>query len=125
MVGCGQTSATWLPSTMRLPPSTRPSGSRERRSSAFIREDSGIAQRPRRILSIASRMVLEQVGGAIPPGPSKLSELTGRSALLYRVCRRSGHVWAPDHLSADAFGGHDLWAENRGNLKFRAIFGLK
>src|SRR6516162_9346955 len=37
MVGCGQTSATWLPSTMRLPPSTRPSGSRERRSSAFIR----------------------------------------------------------------------------------------
>ena len=36
-------SATWLPSTMRLPPSTRPSGSRERRSSAFIREDSGIA----------------------------------------------------------------------------------
>jgi hypothetical protein len=41
------------------PPSTRPSGSRERRSSAFIREDSGIAQRPRRIFSIASRMVLE------------------------------------------------------------------
>src|SRR5438034_8497535 len=38
MVGCGQTSATWLPSTMRLRPSTRPSGSRERRSSAFIRE---------------------------------------------------------------------------------------
>src|SRR5262245_64975388 len=47
MVGCGQTSATWLPSTMRLPPSTRPSGPRERRSSAFIREDSGIAERPR------------------------------------------------------------------------------
>src|SRR5690349_13407578 len=42
MVGCGQTSAKWLPSTMRLPPSTRPSGSRERRSSAFIREDSGL-----------------------------------------------------------------------------------
>src|SRR5215472_10454762 len=41
MVDCGQTSATWLPSTMRLPPSTGPSGSRERRSSAFIREDSG------------------------------------------------------------------------------------
>src|SRR5215469_4271912 len=41
MVGCGQTSATWLPSMMRLPPSTRPSGSRERRSSALIREDSG------------------------------------------------------------------------------------
>src|SRR5262252_7482073 len=37
LVGCGQTSATWLPSTMRLPPSTGPSGSRERRSSAFIR----------------------------------------------------------------------------------------
>ena len=32
-----------LASTMRLPPSTPPSGSRERRSSAFIREDSGIA----------------------------------------------------------------------------------
>src|SRR5436309_6420399 len=46
MVGCGQTSATWLPSTMRLPPSTRPSGSRERRSSAFIREDSGIGSEP-------------------------------------------------------------------------------
>src|SRR5437879_1626384 len=43
MVGFGLTSATWLPLTMRLPPSTRPSGSRERRSSAFIREDSGIA----------------------------------------------------------------------------------
>ena len=48
LVGCGQTSATSLPSTMRLPPSTGPSGSRERRSSAFVREDSGIAQRPRR-----------------------------------------------------------------------------
>src|SRR5215470_11368723 len=43
MVGCGQTSATWLPSTMRLPPLTRPSGSRERRSSAFIREDATAA----------------------------------------------------------------------------------
>src|SRR6188472_3835126 len=39
MVGCGQTSARWLPSTMPSPPSTRPSGLRERRSSAFIRED--------------------------------------------------------------------------------------
>src|SRR6266581_423639 len=37
LVACGQTSATRLPSTMRLPPSTGPSGSRERRSSAFIR----------------------------------------------------------------------------------------
>src|SRR5438552_12083535 len=59
MVGCGLTSATWLPLTMRLPPSTPPSGSRERRSFAFIREDSGIAQRPRRIFSITSRIVLE------------------------------------------------------------------
>src|SRR5215467_9022913 len=42
LVGCGQTSATWLPSTMPSPPSTRPSGSRERRSSAFVREDSGV-----------------------------------------------------------------------------------
>src|SRR6267154_1131255 len=41
MVGCGQTSAKWLPSTMPSPPSTRLSGSRERRSSAFVREDSG------------------------------------------------------------------------------------
>jgi len=46
VVGCGQTSATWLPSTMRLPPSTRPSGSRERRSSAFIREDKGLPNFP-------------------------------------------------------------------------------
>src|SRR5258708_5744746 len=38
MVGCGQTSATWLPSTMPSPPSTGPSDARERRSSAFIRE---------------------------------------------------------------------------------------
>src|SRR5438552_4780674 len=59
MVGCGLTSATWLPLTMRLPPSTRPSGSRERRSFAFIRENSGIAYRPRRIFSITSRIVLE------------------------------------------------------------------
>src|SRR6516165_12181350 len=42
LVGCGQTSATWLPSTMRLPPSTGPSGSRERRSFAFVREDPGL-----------------------------------------------------------------------------------
>src|SRR5204863_2072213 len=49
MVGCGQTSATWLPSTMRLPPSTRPSGSRERRSSAFIREDSGDCLTPTKV----------------------------------------------------------------------------
>src|SRR5580692_1790859 len=39
MVVCGQASATWLPSTMPSLPSTGPSGSRERRSSAFIRED--------------------------------------------------------------------------------------
>src|SRR6266576_2886335 len=31
---------------MGLPPSTRPSGSRERRSSAFIREDSGLPNAP-------------------------------------------------------------------------------
>src|SRR6185369_17369630 len=36
MVGCGQTSATRLPSTMRSPPLTRPSGSRERRLSIFV-----------------------------------------------------------------------------------------
>src|SRR5438067_12527772 len=59
MVGCGLTSATWLPLTMRLPPSTRPSGSRERRSFAFISENSGIAYRPRRIFSMTSRIVLE------------------------------------------------------------------
>jgi hypothetical protein len=40
---CGRTSATSRPSMTPSPPSTRPSGSRERRSSAFIREDSGIA----------------------------------------------------------------------------------
>src|SRR5262249_8144824 len=51
MVGCGQTSARWLPSTMPSPPSTRPSGSRERRSSAFIREDPGIAHWRRRLIS--------------------------------------------------------------------------
>src|SRR5436190_19855482 len=41
--GCGQTSATSRPSTMPSPPSTRPSGSRGRRLSAFVREDSGTA----------------------------------------------------------------------------------
>src|SRR5438094_946548 len=40
MVGCGQTSARWLFWMMPLPPLTRANGSRERRSSAFIREDS-------------------------------------------------------------------------------------
>src|SRR6266513_2168735 len=38
MVGCGQTSVTWLRSTMELPPSTHPSELRERRSSALIRK---------------------------------------------------------------------------------------
>jgi Zinc-binding dehydrogenase len=41
---CGRTSATSRPSTMPSPPSTRPSDARGRRSSAFVREDSG--QRP-------------------------------------------------------------------------------
>src|SRR5436190_14178398 len=41
MVGCGRTSAPSRPSTTPLPLSTRPSGSRGRRSSAFVREDSG------------------------------------------------------------------------------------
>src|SRR5262249_40554480 len=36
MVGCGQTSATWLPSTKPSPPSTRPSDAMGRRSSAFV-----------------------------------------------------------------------------------------
>src|SRR4029077_17904127 len=39
MVGCGQTSARWLSWMMPLPPLTRPNGSRERRSSAFIRKE--------------------------------------------------------------------------------------
>src|SRR4030095_12674327 len=39
--GCEQTSATSRPSTMPSPPSTRPSGSRGRRSSGFVREDGG------------------------------------------------------------------------------------
>jgi hypothetical protein len=42
MIGCGQTSAIWFPSTMQLPLSTRPSASSEKRSSAFIRDDSGL-----------------------------------------------------------------------------------
>src|SRR4051812_35572447 len=41
MVGCGRTSAPSRPSTTPLPLSTRPSGSRGRRSSAFVHEDSG------------------------------------------------------------------------------------
>jgi NADPH:quinone reductase-like Zn-dependent oxidoreductase len=44
--GCGRTSATSRPSTMPSPPSTRPSGARGRRSSAFVREDSGTATGP-------------------------------------------------------------------------------
>ena len=43
MVDCVRTSATSRLSTMPSPPSTRPGDARERRSSAFIREDSGIA----------------------------------------------------------------------------------
>ena len=42
---CGRTSATSRPSTMPSPPSTRPSGSRGKRSSAFVREDSGEGER--------------------------------------------------------------------------------
>jgi NADPH:quinone reductase-like Zn-dependent oxidoreductase len=38
---CGQTLATWVPSTMPLPPSTRPSGSTGRRSFALVREPRG------------------------------------------------------------------------------------
>src|SRR5215470_10838947 len=44
MVGWGQTSARWLPSTMRLPPSTRPSGSTGRRSSAFVPGEKAMAK---------------------------------------------------------------------------------
>ena len=44
--GCGRTSATSRPSTTPSPLSTRPSGSRGRRSSAFVREDSAAGQRP-------------------------------------------------------------------------------
>jgi NADPH:quinone reductase-like Zn-dependent oxidoreductase len=39
MVGCGRTSAPSRPSTTPLPLSTRPSGSRGRRSSAFVHRD--------------------------------------------------------------------------------------
>src|SRR6476646_7381342 len=39
MDGCGHTSARWLSWMMPLPPLTRPNGSRERRSSAFIRKE--------------------------------------------------------------------------------------
>src|SRR5437879_1946050 len=59
MVDCGRTSATSRLSTMPSPPSTRPSDARERRSSAFIREDSGIAQRPRRCNSRAEKETLD------------------------------------------------------------------
>src|ERR1043165_6369228 len=41
MVGCGRTSAPSPPSTTPLPLSTRPSGSRGRRSSAFVHRDAG------------------------------------------------------------------------------------
>src|SRR5262249_15683575 len=39
MVGCGRTSATSRPSTMPSPPSTGQSGSRARRSSAFVHKE--------------------------------------------------------------------------------------
>jgi len=43
---------------MPSPPSTRPSGSRERRSSGFIREDSGIAHWRRRLIKQPARPLL-------------------------------------------------------------------
>src|SRR6267142_2025792 len=69
MVGCGQTSAKWRPSTMRLPPSTGPSGSRERRSFAFVREDVGLmigtlAHRYRNGIDDRSDAAIASVGNA-------------------------------------------------------------
>src|SRR5262245_59300982 len=66
MVDCGQTSAKWLPSTMPSPPSTLPNGSRERRSSAFAREDS----RPRRRFRASEVTPADLLGQVVrrPPG---------------------------------------------------------
>src|SRR5262249_13213343 len=104
MVGCGQTSATWLPSTMPSPPSTRPSGSRERRSSAFIREDSGIAQRPRRMLSIASTMPYVEA-----PMNSNAARLTENGTEIVRLFARFSLGAAFLSAVADRFG---LWGPN-------------
>ena len=53
MVGCGRTSAPSRPSTTPLPLSTRPSGSRGRRSSAFVHRRRGVGRR-----RVASVMLL-------------------------------------------------------------------
>ena len=45
MGGCGRTSAPWRPSMMPSPRSTRPSGSRARRSSACARKNCGTPRR--------------------------------------------------------------------------------
>src|SRR5439155_17746281 len=110
MVGCGLTSATWLALTMRLPPSTRQSGSRERRSFAFIREDSGIAQRPRRICSITSRIGLEHRrclrgdGSTRPPKPSSSSAIL--EAVL-DLCRGTAGAQNP--------GTRRIWEDPEGH----------
>ena len=45
LVGCGQTSATSLPSTMTVAAFNRTERIKKRRSFAFVRDDAGIAER--------------------------------------------------------------------------------
>ena len=54
--GYGRISATSRPSTTPLRPSTRPSGARGRRSSAFVHQDSGIATDPALLVDRRSRV---------------------------------------------------------------------
>jgi NADPH:quinone reductase-like Zn-dependent oxidoreductase len=69
--GCGRISATSRPSTMPSPPSTRPSDARGRRSSAFVREDSGTATGP--ALLVDQRQPRGQ-GGEGPIGPPRIRD---------------------------------------------------
>src|SRR5689334_4616406 len=90
MVGCGQTSATSRPSTMPSPPSTRPNGSRERRSSAFILEDSAPPSSDR-VMTVdgggasATAQLLEAVDG---PAENRTPNPLIKSQLLYQLSYR-------------------------------------
>src|SRR3954471_4927300 len=79
---CGRTSATSRPLTTPSPPSTRRSGSRGRRSFAFVRKDLGTASGP--AFLVDQRQPRGQ-GGEGPIGPPRIRASAKQSDAVQSV----------------------------------------